>query len=460
MANDVHDDGVPDRTGPTTGPPPAPTGATGPTAPEMPEVPTTWRGRIRQLGPGIMAAATGVGAGDLVATMVAGSRYGYTLLWAVLLGTVFKIALAEAVGRWHLTSGRTLLAGWRTLGRWVLVYFGAYTVVWGFVYGATAMSASGLPLNALVPGVSVRYWAILCGLLGFALVWFGRYAVLEKIMTVFVGVMFVTVVGTAVLVAPNLAEAAGGLVPRLPDGSLVYALGLVGGVGGTITMAAYGYWTLAKGWRSSRWLPMMRFDNVVGYVTTGVFVVAMLVVGAGMLAGTDVIAGDIGLLLLGDRLAVEYGEWARVPFLVGFFAVSFTSLIGVWNGVSLLFADWWRTWRLPAHATGTDTVGDIATTDYDRRAGVRSRPYRVYVLWLTFPPMALLFLDRPFQLTVAYGVLGALFMPFLAGTLLVLLNSARLPREFRSRTVSNTLLVVCLALFAYLAVDQIVGLFE
>ncbi len=61
---------------------------------------------------------------------------------------------------------------------------------------------------------------------------------------------------------------------------------------------------------------------------------------------------------------------------------------------------------------------------------------------------------------MAYGVLGALFMPFLAGTLLVLLNSARLPREFRSRTVSNTLLVVCLALFAYLAVDQIVGLFE
>ncbi len=455
MANDVRDDGVPDRTGPTTGPPPAPTGATGP------EVPTTWRARVRQLGPGIMAAATGVGAGDLVATMVAGSRYGYTLLWAVLLGTIFKIALAEAVGRWHLTSGRTLLAGWRTLGRWVLVYFGVYTLVWGFVYGATAMSASGLPLNALVPGVSVRYWAILCGLLGFALVWFGRYAVLEKLMTVFVGVMFVTVVATAVLVAPNLAEAAGGLVPRLPDGSLVYALGLVGGVGGTITMAAYGYWTLAKGWRSSRWLPMMRFDNVVGYVTTGVFVVAMLVVGAGMLAGTDVVAGDVGLLLLGDRLAVEYGEWARVPFLVGFFAVSFTSLIGVWNGVSLLFADWWRTWRLPAPATGTGTgTGADTDTDYDRRAGVRSRPYRAYVLWLTFPPMALLFLDRPFQLTVAYGVLGALFMPFLAGTLLILLNSARLPRQFRSRTVSNTLLVVCLALFAYLAVDQIINLFE
>jgi Mn2+/Fe2+ NRAMP family transporter len=404
--------------------------------------PSNWRERARQIGPGIMAAATGVGAGDLVATMVAGSKYGYTLLWAVLIGTVFKLALGEAVGRWHLTSGETILSGWRTLGRWALVYFGAYAVIWGFVYGATAMSASGLPLNALFPGLSVRYWAMLCGLAGFLLVWFGRYAVLEKVMTVFVGVMFVTVVGTAVLVTPSLGDMATGFAPRLPDGSLVYVLGLVGGVGGTITMAAYGYWTLAKGWRGPGWLPMMRTDNATGYLMTGVFVVAMLVVGAELLAGHEVVSGDRGLLVLGDTLAADYGQWARIPFLIGFFAVSFTSVIGVWHGVSLLFGDWWRTFR--------GTAGPIEG----------GPAYRAYVLWLTFPPMALLFLDEPFGLTVVYGALGALFMPFLAGTLLVLLNSRRLDGAGRSGWLSNTMLVACLALFAYLAYDQVVNLLE
>lgn len=405
--------------------------------------PADWRARIRQVGPGIMAAATGVGAGDLVATMVAGSRYGYTLLWAVVLGTAFKLALGEAVGRWHLTSGQTILSGWRTLGRWALVYFGAYAVVWGFIYGATAMSASGLPLNAMFPAVSVRWWAMLCGLTGFLLVWYGRYAFLEKVMTAFTAVMFVTVVGTAVLVAPRLADVGAGLAPRLPDGSLVYVLGLIGGVGGTITMAAYGYWTMAKGWRGSSWLPMMRTDNAVGYATTGVFVVAMLIVGAELLQGHDVVTGDKGLLTLGDTLAGDYGQWARIPFLIGFFSVSFTSVIGVWHGVSLLFADWWRTLR-----------------DSGAAAGERAPAYRAYVLWLTFPPMGLLFLDQPFQLTVAYGALGALFMPFLAGTLLVLLNSKQVPKSGRSRWVSNTLLIACLALFAYLAYDQLIGLFE
>lgn len=410
--------------------------------------PADWRSRLKQIGPGMMAAATGVGAGDLVATMVAGSKYGYTLLWAVIIGTVFKLALGEAVGRWHLTSGQTILSGWRTLGKWALWYFGAYAVIWGFVYGATAMSASGLPLNAMFPFLSVRYWAMLCGLAGFALVWFGRYAVLEKVMTALVGVMFVTVVGTAVLVAPNLGDVAWGLVPRLPDGSLVYVLGLVGGVGGTITMAAYGYWTIAKGWRGPSWLPMMRTDNAVGYVTTGIFVIAMLIVGSELLQGHEVVTGDKGLLTLGDTLAADYGEWARIPFLIGFFAVSFTSVIGVWNGVSLLFADWWRTLRSPS----AERVENAQLEG--------SRAYRGYVLWLTFPPMMLLFLDQPFQLTVAYGALGALFMPFLAGTLLVLLNSRRTPADGRSRWLSNTLLVACVVLFVYLAYDQVVGLFE
>ncbi len=69
----------------------------GPTESEQ-APPTGWRAKFRQVGPGLLAAATGVGAGDLVATMVAGARFGTVLLWAAVLGTVLKLALAEGVG--------------------------------------------------------------------------------------------------------------------------------------------------------------------------------------------------------------------------------------------------------------------------------------------------------------------------------------------------------------------------
>ncbi|RLL68692.1 Nramp family divalent metal transporter [Streptomyces sp. Z26] len=403
----------------------------------------------RLLGPGIVVAATGVGAGDLVATLLAGSKFGYTLMWAAVVGCLVKIALAEAVGRWHLATGRTLFDGWRTLGPWTTYYFAVYVVVWGFVYGAAAMSSSALPLQALWPdGPGLKFWGITTGLLGLAFVWFNRYAVVEKIMMVFVGVMFVVVVYVAIRATPHLGDAFAGLLPVLPDGSLVYTLGLVGGVGGTITMAAYGYWINAKGWTDSGWMRMMRFDNRVAYATTGIFVVAMLIVGAELLhAGRISLAeGDKGLLDLTDVLEDRYGGFTAKLFLVGFFAASYSSLVGVWHGVSLMFADF---------VDRTRAGGDAGVEVVARGQQERSLAFRGYLLWLTVPPMALLWLDQPFGLVIAYGVLGAFFMPFLAVTLLWLLNTSRTPPEWRSGLLSNGMLGASAVLFLVLCVQQV-----
>ncbi|MFJ8183303.1 Nramp family divalent metal transporter [Streptomyces sp. NPDC096105] len=405
----------------------------------------------RHIGPGIVVAATGVGAGDLVATLIAGSNFGYTLLWAAVVGCLVKISLAEACGRWHLSTGRTLFDGWAGLGRWTTWFFAVYAVIWGFVYGAAAMSSSALPLQALFPGVmGLKYWGIACGLVGLAFVWFNKYAVFEKVMTVLVGVMFVVTVYLAFRVTPNLGDAFAGLLPVLPDeeDSVLNTLGLIGGVGGTITLAAYGYWVNAKGWTGTGWMKVMRLDNRVAYLTTGVFVVAMLFVGAELLhsAGIAISSGDQGLIQLGDILEDRYGATTGTLFLVGFFAASFTSLIGVWHGVSLMFADFLARQRGERQARADELASG-------RRE--RSWTFRAYLLWLTFPPMILLFQDEPFRLIIIYGVLGAAFMPFLALTLLWLLNSSRTPREWRSGPLSNGMLAAAGLLFLVLAVKQI-----
>lgn len=402
--------------------------------------------RWRQIGPGLVVAATGVGSGDMVATLIAGNRYAYTLLWAAVVGCLVKIALAEAVGRWHLSTGSTMFDGWTRLGRWTHFYFAPYIVIWGFVYGATAMSATGLPLAALFPSVSLRVWAMAAGMAGLLFVWFNRYAVFEKVMTLFVGTMFVTIVALAIILAPSVPATLAGLVPVLPPGSAFYTLGLIGGVGGTITMAAYGYWANAKGWHDATWMRVMRWDNRVAYVTTGVFVIAMLIVGAELLHGTSVVltSGDRGLIDLAAVMEARFGRGVSVLFLVGFFAAAFSSVLGVWHGVSLLFADF------VDHLRGRRVAPDV-----DRST---SPAFRAYLLWLTFPPMLLLTLGRPFQLVLVYGALGALFMPFLAVTLLWLLNSRHTPREWRNGWTSNLGLTVAAALFVVISVYELAGL--
>lgn len=410
--------------------------------------PALRRASLRYVGPGLVVAATGVGAGDLVATLVAGSQYGYALLWAAVVGCVVKLALAEATGRWHLATGRTIFEGWRSLGAWTTWYFAVYVVLWGFVFGATAMSATALPLAALFPAVPFNAWAVLAGVTGLAFVWFGHYAVFEKVMTVLVGVMFVTVVGIAVLLVPDVPAMLAGLVPTVPDGSVVYTLGLIGGVGGTITMAAYGYWVNAKGWHDSSWMTVMRLDNRVAYVTTGIFVIAMLVVGAEILYSAQIALaeGDRGLLDLDAVLEDRFGAFVSTVFLVGFLATAFTSVLGVWQGVSLMFADFVANLR--------GEKGSADATDQTRRAQ-KSPAFRAYALWLTFPPMLLLLVDRPFALVIAYGALGAFFMPFLALTLAWLLNSSRVPQEWRNRWLSNALLVTAGLLFVVLSAIEL-----
>ena len=395
------------------------------------------------VGPGLVVAATGVGAADLVATLIAGAKFGYALLWCAVLGCLMKIVLVEGAGRYSLATGRTIFEGWSSLGRWTTWYFGPYIVVWGFVYGAAAMAGTGLALYSLMPFLGVKAWGIISGLIGLALVWTGRYGFFEKVLSVMVLLMFVSMVGAAALTLPNLSDILVGMVPMVPDGGILYVLSLAGGVGGTITLAAYGYWLREKGWDTPRFMRVMRIDNTVAYVVTGLFVVATLIVGAELLysANIAVKTGDKGLLDLSTVLADRYGDWAGKVFLVGFWAAAMSSLVGVWNGVSMMFADF---------------VGHVRGQGADHPdARLGGRYYKAYILWLTFPPMIMMFLGKPVYLILAYGVLGAFFMPFLSVTLLWLLNRKDLPSEWRNKVSSNVVMVLIAAAFIALAANEL-----
>ncbi len=398
------------------------------------------------IGPGLIVAATGVGAGDLVAALVAGTNYGLMFMWAIIVGAILKFALNEGVGRWHLISGKTIFEGWQAMGKWASGYFGIYAIIWGFVYGAAGTSSCALAMSAMFPFIPLWGWAIIHGLAGFALTWRGRFQMFQRIMNVLVAIMFITVVGSAILVLPQLDGLWHTAVPQLPKGSLFYALGLIGGVGGSITMASYGYWIQENQWKDRSHISFMRYDSAVAYIVTAIFTLSLLVLGAALLFGTHYsISGEQGLVSFASIMGNELHPAARWLFLLGFWSASFTSVLGVWNGVAYLFADFIRT---------------IRAAHIEKEHLNQTKAYRFYVFWLTFPPMLLHFIGKPVGLIIAYGALGALFMPFLAVTLLWLLNSKKqLPEQERNHWFSNLFLSLCLLLFAVLAASELRHLF-
>jgi Mn2+/Fe2+ NRAMP family transporter len=313
------------------------------------------------------------------------------------------------------------------------------------------MSACGVAAHALAPSVSIAWWGAIHSIAAAILVWFGSYERFETVMKALIGLMVLTLLASVVLVGPDLVRVLRGLVtPTLPSGSAATILSLMGGVGGSVTMLSYGYWIREKGWTGSGWLTTVRRDLGIGYALTGVFGAAMLVLAATALVGLGGMPrGSEGLIVCADALrdgaAERFGETvasvARSVFLIGLWAAVFTSTLGVWQGVPYLFADF--TANLRRRAQEVDE---------------RSLTYRGYLLYLAFPPMVFLVLDRPVWIIKLYTITGGLFMPVLAGSLLWLTTRRSLMGDLRTRWVGLTSLVTALVLFVAIALRQLLDL--
>lgn len=111
----------------------------------------------RLIGPGLLVAAAGIGAGDIVSSTMAGAGHGLKLLWVVALAAWLKGFLNEGIARWQLATDTTAIEGWSLhLPLWVRVYVAFYLVIWTVSVSAALTSACGLgiatPPTARYPG--------------------------------------------------------------------------------------------------------------------------------------------------------------------------------------------------------------------------------------------------------------------------------------------------------------------
>ncbi len=70
---------------------------------------------IRQIGPGLILAASIVGTGELINTTGLGAKAGFSLLWLIVLSCVIKVFVQVELGRYAITHGKTTLAAFDSL---------------------------------------------------------------------------------------------------------------------------------------------------------------------------------------------------------------------------------------------------------------------------------------------------------------------------------------------------------
>lgn len=412
------------------------------------------RSMLAAVAPGILIAATGVGAGDLMTASLGGAALGVGLAWAAGVGGVIKCFLTEGIARWQMATGTTLLEGWvAKLGGWIRWVFIAYLLVWTVFTGGAMVSACGVAGTGLFslgddPVVSKRIWGIAHSLIGLVLVLVGGFKLFEKLMSACIALMFSTVVITAIMLKPDWGDVAAkqwSFISSLvsdwrsggdTSGRVFWLLGLLGGVGGTVTLLSYGYWIREGGRAGMSGWRACRLDLTLGYAMTALFGVAMVVIGSRVeIKGS----GARVALELANQLTPVLGSIGRWVFLVGFWGAVFSSLLGVWQSIPYLFADFMSLSR-----------GDSP----EKRRGMdftKTRGYRGYLIAIALVSVPMLWLPVT-RAQLLYAIFGSLFIPLLAVTLLIMNNRVSLVgAKFRNGWITNIVLGCTLLFFAVVA---------
>ena len=405
---------------------------------------------LKLAGPGLVVAATGIGSGDVVSATVGGARYGFVLLWAIVAGAFFKFVLSEGIARWQLATGKTALEGWAEyLPSWVKWFFATYLVIWTVFVSAALTNATGVGIANLTGGAIAQSWgAVAHSLIGFGFVWLGGYGSFEKMMKLLVGVMaFSILVCAALTLSDPMPAVQGLLIPTIPTGSGTYVLSLIGGVGGSITMLSYNYWMREEKMRSAGFLGYVRGDIAVAYIFTALFGISiMLIASDALYAPGAALRNNEAVPRMAAALGQLLGTFGRVAFLAGFWAAVFASLLGVWQSVPYLYADFYGILKQMSPADRLEVVK------------VTSTPYRLALAFITLVPLPFAFTGQPIAIIVLYTIVGSLFVPFLAATLLYLNNRVKWTEAVPHNTWStNLLLVGILLLFAIVGSQEVMN---
>ncbi|MBN2588864.1 MAG: Nramp family divalent metal transporter [Sedimentisphaerales bacterium] len=307
-----------------------------------------------RLGPGLLLAATSIGASHLVMSPKAGWMFGFQLLWLVPLTHLFKYHAFEFGPRYAAATGESLIAGYirmpgpRGWALWILLFV---TVAQGIGVLAGVVSIAAAVLSTFIghEPFSGFYVILVIGTVLLFLV-LGGYNWLDFLNKIMMTVLFFATIAVFVPAAPNLTEFKHFVIPSIPVGSMALIAAILGWMPTGIDVSIWhSLWTLEKHREltsvqtfESRWkifrlsLTDMRLGYILSFVVASVF----LMLAAVYLHGTsDKIADAEFAGNLAKIYTDNIGSWMYFVFMVAAFTAMYSTVYAVMDGFSRAFAE-------------------------------------------------------------------------------------------------------------------------
>lgn len=303
------------------------------------------RALLPYLGPAFIASVAYMDPGNFATNIQAGSGYGYTLLWVVVMSNLMAMLIQALAAKLGIATGKNLAELCReqfsrpaSVSLWLLMEFAAMaTDLAEFIGAALALRLLfGMPMWLAAIFAAVATFLIL----GVERLGFRR---LEVVITALVGMVAACYVIETFLDRPSLGSVLSGMcVPRLPDAqSALLACGILGAT--VMPHAIFLHSSLMQSRLSTREPEKLRrlyrfekVDILVAMTVAGLVNGAMLIMAAATFHAAG--RGDVtGIEDAHETLRPLLGSAASIVFAVSLLASGLSStVVGTMAGQTIM----------------------------------------------------------------------------------------------------------------------------
>lgn len=273
------------------------------------------------LGPAFVAAVAYVDPGNVAANITAGAKYGFLLVWVLVVANAMAVFIQYQSAKLGLVTGQSLpeVLGER-LNRPARIAFWVQAEIVAAATDLAEVIGGAIALNLLFH-LPLVWGAVITGVVSIGLLAFqagGRQHVFERIIIGLLAVIAIGFLAGLVLDPPAPGEVAAGLVPRLTNAETVLlAASMLGAT--VMPHAIYLHSSLVKhrfGAADPTRLPTLlrasKFDVTWALVVAGLVNIGLLVLAGNSLfgeSGTDTIEGAHAAVTasLGPAVGVIFG---------------------------------------------------------------------------------------------------------------------------------------------------------
>ena len=263
---------------------------------------------------------------------IAGSKFGFTLLWALLLSIVITIFLQIIAVRIGIISQSSLSNAIvsqfksKTIRTVSIILILSAILVGNIAYEAGNISGGVLGLEAVFGNLGIaggyNAYSLIIGFMAFIILLLGNNRLLEKILMGLVLFMSLAFLFTAIKIGPDLKSFFSGLfIPSFPDNSILIIIGLIG-----TTVVPYNLFlhvSLAKEkWTSPKDLKDAKIDTIVAVLIGGLISICIIISATSI--GLDQLNSAIDLA---KGLEPVFGNFSKQLISFGLFAAGLTSAI-------------------------------------------------------------------------------------------------------------------------------------